>query len=105
GAGRLPREIADGHDRLVAHADVAATSRRARAVDDGGALDLEIEHLLGEATPDRAASARRRGRETKHVLAPRGGAHERRLLTGGGGQLGGERQAGRGEAAGQRARR
>ena len=43
-AGRLPGKITDGHDRLVAHAHIGAAAGRARAVDDGRALDLQVEH-------------------------------------------------------------
>ena len=42
----LAAEVADDGDRLVGHADVDARAGGAGAVDDGGALDLEVEHQL-----------------------------------------------------------
>jgi len=38
------RKIADGDDRVAAHADVAAIPRRAGAVDDAAVCDFQVEH-------------------------------------------------------------
>src|SRR6266566_3719158 len=38
------RKVADGHDRIAAHPDVAAEPRRTGTVDDAAVADLQIEH-------------------------------------------------------------
>src|SRR5207302_6211573 len=58
------REIADGDDRVAAHADVAAIPRRAGAVDDASVGDFQIEHGFGSGcSPRQEAEGRKQKAE------------------------------------------